>query len=160
MATRPEVDSKRVAAMGLSMGSFRTWQVAALSDRIAAGVAVCWMATIKGLMVPGQNQTVGQSAFTMNHPGLKNYLDFPDVASIACPKPMLFYNGEQDGLFPVPSVLDAYAKMRKVWESQKAGDRLVTKLWNVPHVFNREMQEEAFSWLDKQLGVNQTPRSR
>jgi len=160
LAARPEVDSTRVAAMGLSMGSFRTWQVAALSDHIAAGVAVCWMATIKGLMVPGQNQTVGQSAFTMNHPGLKNYLDIPDVASIACPKPMLFYNGTQDGLFPVPMVEEAYAKMRKVWESQNADDKLVTKLWNVPHVFNREMQEEAFSWLDKQLGVNQTPRSR
>jgi len=28
----------------------------------------------------------------------------------------------------------------------------VTKLWDVPHEFNREMQEEAFQWLDQQLG--------
>lgn len=152
LATRPEVDETRVAAMGLSMGSFRTWQVAALSDHIAAGVAVCWMATLKGVMVPGNNQTLSQSAFTMTHPNIFNYLDYPDVASIACPKPMLFYNGEQDGLFPVPSVREAYAKMRRVWESQNAGDRLVTKLWEVPHEFNREMQEEAFQWLDEQLG--------
>lgn len=109
------------------------------------------MATVKGLMVPGNNQTRGQSAFTMTHPGLFNYLDYPDVASIACPKPMLFYNGEQDGLFPVPSVKEAYAKMRKVWESQNAGDHLVTKLWDVPHEFNRKMQEEAFEWLNQQL---------
>ena len=151
LATRPEVAGKRVAAMGLSMGSYRTWQVAALSEHIATGVAVCWMATIKGLMVPGNNQTRGQSAFTMTHPGLFNYLDYPDMASIACPKPMLFYNGEQDGLFPVPSVREAYAKMRQVWESQNAGDRLVTKLWDVPHEFNQEMQEEAFEWLNQQL---------
>jgi hypothetical protein len=148
LATRPEVDGKRVAAMGLSMGSFRTWQVAALSDHVAAGVAVCWMATVKGLMVPGNNQTRGQSAYTMTHPGLFNHLDYPDVASLACPRPMLFYNGHKDGLFPVQSVRGAYAKMRQVWESQKAGDRLVTKLWDVPHEFNREMQEEAFAWLD------------
>jgi hypothetical protein len=70
LATRPEVDANRVAAMGLSMGSFRTWQVAALSDDISAGVAICWMATIRGLMVPGNNQTRGQSAYTMTHPGL------------------------------------------------------------------------------------------
>ena len=63
------MDAKRVAAMGLSVGGFRTWQIAALSDRIAAGVSVCWMATRKGLMVPGNNQTGGQSAFTMIHPG-------------------------------------------------------------------------------------------
>ncbi len=152
LATQPQVDGKRVAAMGLSMGSFRTWQVAALSDHIAAGVAICWMATLKGVMVPGNNQTVSQSSFTMTHPNIFNYLDYPDVASMACPKPMLFYNGEQDGLFPVPSVKDAYAKMRKIWESQDAGDRLETKLWDVPHEFNREMQDEAFEWLDRQLG--------
>ena len=151
LATRPEVDARRVGAMGLSMGAFRTWQVSALSDRIAAGVAVCWMATTKGLMVPGNNQTLGQSAFTMTHPGLYGYLDYPDVASIACPKPMLFYNGTQDGLFPVPSVREAYAKMRKVWVSQNSGERLVTKLWEVPHVFNRQMQDQAFTWLDEYL---------
>jgi hypothetical protein len=153
LATRTGVDANRVAAMGLSMGSFRTWQVAALSDRIAAGVAICWMATVKGLMVEGNNQTRGQSAFTMTHPGLFNHLDYPDVAGIACPKPMLFYNGEKDALFPVPSVKDAYAKMHKVWASQGADDRLVTKLWDVPHVFNGEMQEEAFAWLDKVFDV-------
>ncbi|MHC4474730.1 MAG: PA14 domain-containing protein [Planctomycetota bacterium] len=151
LATQPEVDTKHVAAMGLSMGSFRTWQIAAMSDHIAAGVAVCWMTTVKGLMVPGNNQIRGQSAYTMTHPGLFNYLDYPDVASIACPKPMLFYNGQNDHLFPVPSVKEAYDKMRKVWESQKAGDRLVTKLWPVAHEFNRQMQAEAFAWLDQQF---------
>jgi dienelactone hydrolase len=152
LATRPEVDPKRVAAMGLSMGCFRTWQVAALSDRIKAGVAICWMATVKGLMVPGNNQTRGQSAYAFIHPGLFTYLDYPDVASLACPKPMLFYNGEEDGLFPVDSVREAYAKMRRVWESQGAGDRLETRVWPVPHVFNVEMQETAFAWLDRRLG--------
>ncbi len=153
LATRPEVDSKRVAAMGLSVGSYRTWRLAALSDHIAAGAAICWMATVKGLMVPGNNQTSGQSAYTMVHPGLHNYLDYPDVASIACPKPMLFYNGTKDSLFPVTCVNDAYAKMRRVWESQNAGDKLVTKLWEVPHRFTLEMQEEAFDWLDGVLGA-------
>lgn len=62
------------------------------------------MATVKGLMVLGNNQTKGHSAFTMTHPGLFNDLDYPDVASLACPKPMLFFAGEQDKLFPVPSV--------------------------------------------------------
>jgi hypothetical protein len=151
LASRPEVDPGRVAAMGLSMGGFRTWQVAALSDRVAAGVAVCWMATVKGLMVPGNNQTRGQSSFTMTHPGLLHLMDYPDVATLACPKPMLFYNGLRDGLFPIPAVRDAYAKMRKVWESQGAADRLETKLWDVPHVYNLEMQEEAFAWLDRAM---------
>jgi hypothetical protein len=135
--------------MGVSMGSFRAWQVAALSERIAGGVAVCWMATRKSLLVPGSNLSHGQSSFTTTHPNLANYLDYPDIASLACPKPMLFYNGDQDNLFPSASVQDAYATMHKVWDSQKAGDRLVTKLWDAGHVFNMEMQNEAFEWLDR-----------
>jgi dienelactone hydrolase len=149
LATRPEVDGKRVAALGMSMGGFRSWQVAALSDHISAAAAVCWMTTVKGVMVPGNNQTLGQSAFTMTHPGLFNFLDYPDVASLACPKPMLIYNGTKDWLFPVPSVREAYEKMHKVWASQHAASRLETRLWDLPHVFNEEMQQAAFAWLDR-----------
>ncbi|MGD0036958.1 MAG: alpha/beta fold hydrolase [Bacteroidota bacterium] len=149
LATRPEVDSTKVIALGFSMGSFRAWQVAALSDRVAAGVAICWMGTYKGLIVPKANATRGGSVFTTTHPGLANYLDYPDVASIACPKPMLFFNGEQDKLFPRPVVQEAYARMHAVWKSQGADDKLITKFWNLPHVFDKEMQDEVFQWLDK-----------
>jgi len=148
LAGLPEVDATRVAAAGLSMGSVRSWQVAALTDTIRAAVCICWMATGRPLMARGANRTRGQSAYTTTHPGLCTWLDHPDVASIACPKPMLFYNGVRDGLFPVPAVEEAYARMRAVWASQGASNRLETRLWDVPHVFSREMQDEAFSWLD------------
>ena len=151
LATRPEVDAKRVAAMGLSVGGYRTWQVAALSDRIAGGVSVCWMATRKGLMVPKNNQTTGQSAFTMTHPGLAAHLDYPDVASVACPKPMMFLCGKRDQLFPVESIEEAFAKMRKVWVSQRAAEALDARLYDAPHEFNLAMQEDAFDWLDRRL---------
>ena len=151
LASRPEVDAKRVAAMGLSLGGFRTWQLAALSDRIAAGVSVCWMATRKGLMVPKQNQTVGQSAFSMTHPGLAAYLDYPDVASVACPKPMMFICGNRDHLFPVGSIEEAFDKMRKVWTSQHSAAALELRLYDAPHEFSLTMQDEAFAWLDKVL---------
>lgn len=148
LAGQPEVDSRRVAAMGLSMGGFRTWQVAALSDRIGAGVSVCWMNTVAYLMTAGNNQTKGSSAYTMTHPGLLDDLDYPDIASLACPKPMAFYAGTQDSLFPVAGVEAAFAKMRAVWSAQGAGNQLVTRLWEAPHTFNGEMQEAAFAWLD------------
>ena len=150
LATQPGVDAKRIAAMGLSVGGFRTWQIAALSDRVAAGVSVCWMATRKGLMVPKNNQTTGQSAFTMIHPSLGRQLDYPDVASIACPKPLMFLCGNRDKLFPVESIQEAFAKMHKVWDSQKASARLATRLYDAPHEFNAAMQDDAFAWLDRQ----------
>ena len=155
LATLPEVDERRIAAVGFSMGSYRAWQVAALSNHVAATVAACWMTGLKEMMVTGNNTLRGASAFFMLHPGLSRYLDIPDVAAIAAPRPMMVFNGELDTLFPRAGVDVAYAKLRAVWASQHANDRLVTKLWpGLGHVFNRPMQDEAFAWLDRWLSRN------
>ncbi|MFD0524589.1 dienelactone hydrolase family protein [Paractinoplanes durhamensis] len=152
LATLPEVDERRIAAVGFSMGGYRAWQVAALSDDIAATVAACWMTGLKEMMVPGNNTLRGQSAFYMLHPGLYRHLDIPDVAGIAAPRPMMLMDGADDPLFTPAGVGVAYDKMRAVWDSQRAGDRLSTKIWpGLGHVFVREMQDDAFAWLDRWL---------
>lgn len=154
LASLPEVDKTKVASVGFSMGSFRSWQVAALSDDITACIADCWMATMQGLMVIGNNQTKGQSAFTMLHPFIAKYLDYPDVAGLAAPKPMLIFAGEQDHLFPKESAQAAFDKMDKIWTANGAKDKLLTKFWPKGHVFEKDMQDEAFNWLDTMFGKN------
>lgn len=151
LAEQPEVDARRIAAMGLSMGAYRTWQVAGMSDRIVAGVAICYMGTVGTVLTPGMNHTKGSSAYSMLHPGLLAELDYPDLASLACPKPMLFYSGRYDRIFPQSGVNEAFAKMRAVWASQDASSRLETKTWAAEHVFDVEMQEAAFAWLDRMM---------
>ena len=149
-----EVNKKQVAAVGFSMGAFRAWQVAALSDSVTAAVADCWMATMQGLMVPKNNQLKGQSAFTMLHPGIAKYLDYPDVAGLAAPKPMLVYAGGQDKLFPVESANQAFEKMHKIWAANKAADKLETRVWpEQGHTYVQEMQDASFDWLDKQFNI-------
>lgn len=149
LASLPEIDGERIAALGFSVGAWRAWQVAALSDHVRAAVSICWMTGLREMMVPGNNTLRGQSAYTMLHPGLSRHLDIPDVASIAAPKPMLFFNGGRDRLFTAAGVETAYRKLRAVWRSQGADDRLRTKVWpESGHVFTHEMQDEAFAWLD------------
>ncbi len=152
LATLPEIDKRRIAAVGFSLGGYRAWQVAALSNDVAATVSACWMTGLKEMMVPGNNTLRGQSAYYMLHPGLYRYLDIPDVASIAAPRPMMLLTGETDPQFSTAGVNAAYAKMRAVWTSQRAGNRLSTKIWpEIGHVFDEAMQDEAFTWLDRWL---------
>jgi dienelactone hydrolase len=152
LAGLPEIDEHRIAAVGFSMGGYRAWQVAALSDHIAATVAACWMTGLKEMMVPGNNTLRGQSAFYMLHPGLFRYLDIPDVASIAAPRPMYVLDGETDPLFSAAGREVAYRKMGLVWAAQRARARLRTEVWpGLGHVFVEEMQEAAFTWLDRWL---------
>ncbi|MDQ1044441.1 dienelactone hydrolase family protein [Streptomyces sp. V4I2] len=152
LAGLDRVDARRVAAVGFSMGAYRAWQTAALSDDIAAAASVCWMTGLKEMMVPGNNTLRGQSSYYMLHPGLPRFLDFPDVAGIAAPRPMLFFSGALDTLFPADGVRVAHDKLRAVWRSRHAEERLHLKTWpDLGHVFVDRMQDEVFTWLDRVL---------
>lgn len=151
LASLPFVDKERVGSLGFSMGAYRSWMLAALTDVIRASASICWMNTTEHLMTLTNNQNKGGSAYAMLIPALRRYLDYPHVASIACPKPTLFFNGTQDKLFPIEGVRDAYREMEAVWQSQGASDRLVTKLWDEKHFFNKEMQKETLEFFDRWL---------
>lgn len=151
LASLPFVDKERVGSLGFSMGAYRSWMLAALTDVVRASASICWMNTTEHLMTLTNNQNKGGSAYAMLIPALRRYLDYPHVASIACPKPTLFFNGTQDKLFPIEGVRDAYQEMEAVWKSQGASDRLVTKLWDEKHFFNKEMQKETLEFFDRWL---------
>lgn len=151
LASLPFVDKKRVGSLGFSMGAYRSWMLAALTDVVRASASICWMNTTEHLMTLTNNQNKGGSAYAMLIPALRRYLDYPHVASIACPKPTLFFNGTHDKLFPIEGVRDAYREMEAVWQSQGASDHLATKLWDEKHFFNKEMQKETLEFFDRWL---------
>ena len=150
LASLPMVDAKRIGCVGCSMGAYRSWMLSALSDRIKAGASICWMITTDAQLTRrfGRKENGG---FANCFPGLRQYLDYPHIASLACPKPMLFINGTKDKLFPVPGVKDAFAEMHKVWKSQGADNLLDTELWEIPHSCGLKAQEKMLEFLDKNL---------
>ncbi len=150
LASLPMVDAKRIGCVGCSMGAYRSWMLSALSDRIKAGASICWMITTDAQLTRrfGRKENGG---FANCIPGLRQYLDYPHIASLACPKPMLFINGTKDKLFPVPGVKDAFSEMHKVWKSQGADNLLDTELWNIPHSCGLKAQEKMLEFLDKNL---------
>lgn len=150
LATLPEVDASRIGCMGCSMGGYRAWMLSALSDRIKAGAAVCWMVTTDEQMSFNYSRTEN-GGFANCFPGLRRWLDYPHVASLACPKAMLFINGSQDKLFPVPGVQKAFQVMHNVWDSQGANEKLETELWDIPHSCPVKAQERVLQFFQKNL---------
>ena len=152
LATLPMVDKERIGCVGFSMGGYRSWMLSALSDEINAAAAVCWMVTTDVQMTwrYGRKENGG---FANTIPLLRQYMDYPHIASMACPKPMLFISGRQDKLFPVEGVERAFGIMHDVWRSQKADDALQTELWDMPHECNKEVQERILHFLDEHLSI-------
>ena len=150
LASMPEVDAARIGCMGCSMGAYRAWMLSALSDRIKAGAAICWMVTTDEQMSFNYSRTEN-GGFANCFPGLRRWLDYPHVASMACPKAMLFINGSQDKLFPVPGVEKAFKTMHDTWKSQNADDKLETEIWDIPHSCPLKAQERTLMFFEKHL---------
>lgn len=150
MASLPCVDPKRIGCTGLSMGAYRSWMLAALSDRIKVCTAVCWMATMEDQMTLkyGRSENGG---FANCIPGLRQYLDYPHITTMICPRPFLMISGDTDGLFPAPGVKKAYAIMHDAWKSQKAEDVLSTELWHQGHHCGLDNQKRVLEFLKKYL---------
>lgn len=150
LATMPEVDAKRIGCVGCSMGGYRAWMLSALSDRVKVGAAICWMVTTDEQMSFNYKRTEN-GGFANCFPGLRRWLDYPHVASLACPKPMLFINGSQDKLFPVRGVEKAFRIMHDTWKSQGADNVLETELWDIPHSCPLKVQERVLEFFVKNL---------
>ncbi len=114
LASLSFVDRNKVGAFGFSMGAHRCWLLAAFSDDIRCGAAVCWM------LKKEDYDSSSVSDLSMRIPSLRDSLDFPDIAGFVCPKPMLFVSGISDRLFPASSAADAFAEMEEIYSSREA----------------------------------------
>ena len=148
---------KPLISLGFSMGAFRAWQVAALSDEVDASVAICWFGRWQDMVQAGSNLDKGQTAFYFLHPGLNARYDIPDLVSLAAPKPLYLINGGQDALMPVDGVLHGYRQLQQVWRLLDAETQLRTELWSeAGHRFSAAQQQQVWQWLQQ---ISETPRS-
>lgn len=150
LASLPKVDPERIGCMGCSMGAYRAWMLAALCPIIKAGASVCWM-TVTNVQMSVKDGKKEYGGFANCIPALRQYLDYPHIASLACPNAMLFINGSQDHLFPVDGTETAFSIMRDVWESQGQGDKLQTEIWDIPHSCGPEVQSRCLEFFDVTL---------
>jgi acetyl esterase/lipase len=149
LQTRPEVDPERIGAVGLSVGGYRCAFLAATDERVRAAVAVGWMCGFGDLWpVSRWPNSVGWVHYV---PGLFQECDLPDVGSLACPRALLVQQGSQDRLFPLAGMERAIARIAAVYDKAGMAGRFTGRIYDVPHRFDRAMQDEAFDWLDRWL---------
>jgi dienelactone hydrolase len=148
LASRPEVDRRRLGCVGLSVGGYRSFLLAALDPRIRAAVDVGWMTSYASNVRRHVINTVG---FTFHIPGLYRYLDLPDLGALIAPRSVFVINGSKDTLFPPDGVDKAYRKIEACFRKAGAAEQQRCRLYSAPHQFNREMQADAWEWLGARL---------
>ena len=146
LVSRPEVDSKRLGCVGLSVGGYRSFLLAALDERIKAAVDVGWMTSFASQIKRHVLHSVG---LTFHVIGLYRFLDLPDLAALIAPRSVMVINGSRDGLFASDGVQAAFEKIGRCYAKAGMSERQRCRLYDAPHEFNLQMQADAWEWLHR-----------
>jgi len=77
--------------------------------------------------------------------------DYPQVAALNFPRPLLISNTDRDGIFPLDGVYRTYSKVRRLYELGNKGERVALNITAGGHVDTQELQVHALRWFDQHL---------
>ncbi|MCL2595380.1 MAG: dienelactone hydrolase family protein [Promicromonosporaceae bacterium] len=146
LQTRPEVDGGRLGAIGHSLGGQQTLFLAALDNRVQAGVSSCGFSSLRSVLREGINHNFGAYV-----PGLLAHGDVGDVLRAVAPRPFLALNGSDDPIFPIDGLYDSYATAQPAYEEAGHPERLRVAARAGGHAFTPEMRDRAYAWLERWL---------
>jgi hypothetical protein len=144
LATRRELDTKRLGAMGISGGGMHTFFSSALDPRIRACV------------ISGYYSSFRDSVLAMHHcpcnfaPGLHRFGEMHDIVGLIAPRPMLVESGTYDPIFPVAAVRRGLARARQVYGVFGCPEQVQEDLFEGRH---RIHGTRAYDFLAGQLGA-------
>ncbi len=150
LLSRPEVDPKRVGVMGTSMGSTRSWWLAALDERIKAAVCVACLTRYQDVIESGHINSHSIYYFVPNV--LKEGIDMEAVVGLIAPRPLLTMTGTEDEGSPLPGVNkinNFAAKLYKLYKAENEFQGLTYP--GLGHDFTPEMWETMLSWFREKL---------
>ncbi len=150
LCTLPEVDAKRIGATGISMGSTRSWWLAAVDERVACAVGVACLTRYENLIAHGQLRQHGVYYYVN---GLLEHFDSEGVLALIAPRPFLALNGELDAGSPADGIRTIEAKVAPVYAALGEKDRFRSVLYkDTGHVYTAEMRKEMLAWFARWLG--------
>jgi dienelactone hydrolase len=149
LCARPEIDARRVAATGFSMGSTRSWWMAALDDRVRAVVGVCCLTRYEDLIAAGGLREHGIYYFV---PGMLEHCDAEAVVALIAPRPCLMMNGDRDGGSPVAGIRRIDEAVRRVYALLGAPEAYRSIVYpGQGHEYTPAMWAETMAWLEAAL---------
>jgi lysophospholipase L1-like esterase/dienelactone hydrolase len=149
LCSRPEVDAKKIGATGISMGSTRSWWLAAVDDRIACVVGVACLTRYENLLHHGQLRQHGTYYFVN---GLLKHFDTEAVVSLVAPRPLLFLTGELDAGSPADGIKVIEEKAGSVYRAAGADEKFGSIRYpDVGHTYTPEMRKQMLAWFDRWL---------
>ena len=180
LATRYDVDTKRIALLGFSKGGMETYLAAAVDDRIAVAIPFIgvqsfgwaldnnsWQSRVETFQAAinqaakGEGKNDGQSEVNTDFvrhfykrviPGIADRFDGPQMLPLIAPRPLLVINDDSDPRTPLPGLMECINSARAAYRAASAEDKFKFTLQpKTGHAVTPDARQEAIAWLQKWL---------
>jgi cephalosporin-C deacetylase-like acetyl esterase len=146
LASRPEVDAKRLGCTGNSGGGTLTAYLMALDDRILVAAPSCYITSLERLFATigpqdAEQNITGQVAFGMEH---------ADYVTLRAPRPTLICTGTRD-YFDIQGAWTTFREAKLLYGLLGHGERVDLFEYNDQHGFSKPRREAALRWMRRWL---------
>lgn len=146
LASRPEIDPKRIGCTGCSGGGTLTSYLMVLDERIAVAAPVCYLTSYERLLI-----TMGMQDDEQNIPGqFADGILHADYLALRAPKPTLMVTATRD-FFDIDGAWDTFREAKGLFCLMEAGDRLDMFESDDPHGFSSAARRTVTRWMRRWL---------
>ena len=147
LETRPEVDKNRIGMTGRSGGAAMSWFTAAVDPRVKVVAPIMGISTYAANLPANTQALHCDCMFPIN-----TYMhDMMHQAALIAPRPLLFGEGKQDRLFPVPGYMEVKSEVGKLYRGYRRADEFQLVEVDTGHQDSDFLREQVMHWFDKYL---------
>ena len=147
LCSRPEVNANRIGMTGRSGGGSYSWTVAALDDRVKVVAPVAGITDLRNHVLDGCVEGHCDCMYFVN----TYRWDYPMVAALIAPRPLLIVNTDKDTIFPLDGVIRTHEKTRRIYELYGKPANLGLVISDGPHADTQGLQVPVFRWFNRWL---------
>jgi Acetyl xylan esterase (AXE1) len=148
LASRPEVDSTRLGALGMSMGATKAWWLAALDPRVKVCMDVCCLTDYEELI---RTHGLKEHGIYYYVPSLLKHFQTADINELIVPRARLSVNGRLDPLTPPAGVEKVRDRLLPFYRKYGKESDCRIELFDCAHVELPEMRKLILEWMDTNL---------
>lgn len=148
LTTRPDVDSQRIATLGMSMGSTMAWWLAALDERIKVTVDICCLTEFYTLL---RKKGLDNHGIYYYVPGLLKHFTTADINALIAPRAHLALAGVQDPLTPIDGLDIIEEELNRVYSQQGVSEKWRLLRYDTDHQETAEGRKKIIAFLKENL---------
>jgi dienelactone hydrolase len=146
LASRPEIDPKRLGCLGNSGGGTQTAYLMALDDRIGCAVPNCYITSLERLFA-----TIGPQDAEQNIPGQVAFgMEHADYVTMRAPRPTQISATTRD-FFDIQGAWTSFREAKGIYGMLGHGERVDLFEFDDPHAISRPMRQSAMRWFRRWL---------